>query len=595
MKGGPLIGAAAAILLAGVLALGHPTPAGAFIEIADTGDLRLLQDPTEMGCSGSAKITFRVDVDGSADVTPASDGTDAILNAFDRWDKPVSGLPETSLDLCPSQVTQLGTFAGEDGVGNNGVNRIYFAETDPNNDIPSSTVAFANFFFNTSTGVIIDCDIVFNGDDFSFSVDGSGGTQDIEGVAAHEIGHCLGLDHSPVYGILQNLVYIQDNLLKATMFPFTFGIEARSLEPDDVMGAQFHYPAAAGTPPPTLGSISGTVIYGPNPFGIRGGYVTALSTSAPRVPVRGRLSDLGQHDEAGTSPGGAGGYVITGLPPGDYYVFLEPINSFTPNTFTHNNILAEGPFTTNFPPEFYNGAGESASDNPVERTVVTVTAGSNTPNINLLTNSSNDFDGDGVTEYDDNCPGVSNATQTDGDGDGVGDACDLCPGLSDPDQFNGDGDQVGDLCDNCPSVTNPGQENFDGDAQGDACDPDDDNDGVADTGDNCPFATNPGQENFDGDAEGDACDDDDDDDGLLDTVETNTGIYVSPSDTGTNPLNADTDGDGFDDGVEVTAGSDPNKASSTPLTTPALGPFGRALLVLMLLLLLAGGRRTRPS
>ena len=45
---------------------------------------------------------------------------------------------------------------------------------------------------------------------------------------------------------------------------------------------------------------------------------------------------------------------------------------------------------------------------------------------------------------------------------------------------------------------------------------------------------------------------DTDGDGLLDSVETNTGIFVDASDTGTDPNNPDTDGDGLNDGEEIT-------------------------------------------
>ena len=57
---------------------------------------------------------------------------------------------------------------------------------------------------------------------------------------------------------------------------------------------------------------------------------------------------------------------------------------------------------------------------------------------------------------------------------------------------------------------------------------------------------------------------DTDGDGLYDTVETNTGVYVSPSDTGTDPNNADTDSDGVSDGDEVSNGTDPNVANVSP-------------------------------
>ena len=56
---------------------------------------------------------------------------------------------------------------------------------------------------------------------------------------------------------------------------------------------------------------------------------------------------------------------------------------------------------------------------------------------------------------------------------------------------------------------------------------------------------------------------DEDGDGLLDIVETDTGVYVSPTDTGTDPFDPDSDGDGLSDGDEVNLhGSDPLDADT---------------------------------
>jgi len=88
-----------------------------------------------------------------------------------------------------------------------------------------------------------------------------------------------------------------------------------------------------------------------------------------------------------------------------------------------------------------------------------------------------------------------------------------------------------------------------------------------------------------------------DEDALLNGVETNTGIFVDANDTGSNPALSDTDGDGYDDGEEVAAGSDPNDPMSVPAPpiVPMLGPLGGGLLAIGLLLgamqRLRGGRQ----
>ncbi len=66
-----------------------------------------------------------------------------------------------------------------------------------------------------------------------------------------------------------------------------------------------------------------------------------------------------------------------------------------------------------------------------------------------------DHDGDGLADFDDNCPFDPNPDQDDGDGDGFGDACDICAG----DDQTGDDDGDG-LCgdnDTCPQHPNPEQ------------------------------------------------------------------------------------------------------------------------------------------
>jgi MYXO-CTERM domain-containing protein len=201
-----------------------------------------------------------------------------------------------------------------------------------------------------------------------------------------------------------------------------------------------------------------------------------------------------------------------------------------------------------------------------------------------------DKDGDGVADGSDNCPTVSNASQTDTDKDGKGNSCDTdddndgkldtadnCPTTSNATQTDTDKDGKGDSCDtdddadgllddadNCPKVKNATQEDTDLDGIGDACEDDDDADGFIDTEDNCPTTANADQDDTDLDGSGNACEDDDDQDGVLDAADNcplmpNFEQENFDSDKQGDACDDDTDGDGYlndDDLCPMTASWD---------------------------------------
>jgi len=105
-----------------------------------------------------------------------------------------------------------------------------------------------------------------------------------------------------------------------------------------------------------------------------------------------------------------------------------------------------------------------------------------------------------------------------------------------------DGDIIPDSQDNCPDDANATQDDNDSDGLGDVCDPDDDNDGLSDA-DEALYSSNPFLPDTDGGT-------------LSDGDEVN--VY------GSDPTLTDTDTDGFNDDVEVAAGSDPDDNTSIP-------------------------------
>jgi hypothetical protein len=161
-----------------------------------------------------------------------------------------------------------------------------------------------------------------------------------------------------------------------------------------------------------------------------------------------------------------------------------------------------------------------------------------------------DSDGDGLSDFYEVFQ-LTNPLNPDTDGDGLldkpeDDYVNAAAGSAESgESVNAD--------DNCPAVYNPTQTNTDGVRR--------------DNGTVVPgsWASNPNQDKL-----GDACDEDDDNDRALDAAETTVLPY-------TNPLVADSDGDGCVDGWESITGKDPNSAASKcpAALTPALQTLAR--------------------
>ncbi len=137
-----------------------------------------------------------------------------------------------------------------------------------------------------------------------------------------------------------------------------------------------------------------------------------------------------------------------------------------------------------------------------------------------------DYDDDGIVWYKDNCPTISNKDQQDINNNNVWDVCefdkdkdwifdsvDNCITKINPLQHDADKDWIGDTCDNC-KFFNPWQKDVNWNLIGDVCDKkneelaknDDDVDGIMNGQDNCPYIKNEWQEDEDWDAVGDVCD-----------------------------------------------------------------------------------------
>jgi len=181
----------------------------------------------------------------------------------------------------------------------------------------SGTVAITPIIYGTSDGRIIDVDIIFNGKDFDFALHANGSKFDLQDVMTHDIGHMIGLDHSPHHG--------------SSMWPYVSPGQwlHRSLSQDDISGG------IAAAKDGGIAVLKGK-LHDPDGNNLRGGGVALIRADD------GRLAATGVSNSNGN-------WVVKGIPVGQYHVYAFPIEGY----MTAANFTSDATVETDFGVTFY--------------------------------------------------------------------------------------------------------------------------------------------------------------------------------------------------------------------------------------------------
>ena len=311
--------------------------------------------PTQQKWHGPESIEITIDQAGSKDI--GSTQTHRIIReSFRVWENVQTSnlsfkFTQNSKKIRPSQ--------------NDRINLIFFDERNEYLKVPegSGIIAVTRINSITKTGEIIDADIIFNGNDFEFSAENlSVNSINLIDVAVHEVGHLIGLEHTPIDGHPR---------VRPTMNPYNRGDEqgqAKTLEPDDIAGISYLYPSDDYSR--QIGNVSGEI------FDSDGNPIFGVHVVAKNINNGSMISTV---SGANAKNMNIGEYQINGLPPEVYKIFIEPING----DISQKNF---GGIFSNFPTDF---SSEFYDNIKFENLALqlTVEAGENLSGINFFTGS----------------------------------------------------------------------------------------------------------------------------------------------------------------------------------------------------------------